>query len=200
MAPPQLNSLTQRLYEKDDVRLLPGFGANHWVVYDRENQTDLTPFPVWKLPPNEPPRNAERSPRGPIPGFENAVSSLTGAKTKSALQVGFENLKIGADLKGIFGGLASDAVPLRPASHNALTRVVKETGGGTDSSATSSGRNTPRAADVLSFESRFETGNLRKATLVDENEYDLMLQTDVGMSGHTQWFYFGVRNMRPKTR
>ncbi|KAL0488310.1 hypothetical protein AKO1_015468 [Acrasis kona] len=48
---------------------------------------------------------------------------------------------------------------------------------------------------TLIFESRFESGNLRRATLVAENEYDLHLNNDKGTRGHTQWFYFAVSNM-----
>jgi hypothetical protein len=28
-------------------------------------------------------------------------------------------------------------------------------------------------------------------------EYDLVLQPDINTRGHTQWYYFSVRNMRP---
>jgi hypothetical protein len=187
MAAPQLSSLTQRLLEREDARGIPGFGANHVLVYDRDAQTDPAPFAAWKPPRSE---SASNSPRGNPLGTENLkLSPRTGA-----LQTGSEKLKIAPEVKGALASLVTDAAPLRPASHNALSRVVKE------SSATSSGQNSPRAAEVLRFESRFESGNLRKATLVDETEYDLMMQPDVGMSGHTQWFYFGVRNMRPKNR
>jgi hypothetical protein len=190
MAAPQLSSLTQRLLEREDARGIPGFGANHCLVYDRDSQTDPAQFAPWKPPRSE---SASNSPRGDPPGLENLKLSPRSHGT-GALQTGLEKLKIAPDVKGALASLVNDAAPLRPASHNALTRVVKE------SSATSSGQNSPRAVEVLRFESRFESGNLRKATLVDETEYDLMLQPDVGMSGHTQWFYFGIRNMRPKTR
>lgn len=49
---------------------------------------------------------------------------------------------------------------------------------------------------TLVFESRFECGNLGKAYKIRENEYDLELSPDVKTRGHTQWFYFSVRNMR----
>lgn len=46
---------------------------------------------------------------------------------------------------------------------------------------------------TLVFESRFETGNLRRAIQVYEFEYDLILKPDVNTKGHTQWYYFSVR-------
>ncbi len=49
---------------------------------------------------------------------------------------------------------------------------------------------------TLFFESRFESGNLRRATATGEFEYDLLLQTDLYTSKHTQWFYFRVGNTR----
>ena len=43
---------------------------------------------------------------------------------------------------------------------------------------------------ALLFESRFESGNLRRAVHVNGNEYDLLLNWDHGTRGHTQWYYF----------
>jgi len=50
--------------------------------------------------------------------------------------------------------------------------------------------------DTLVFESRFESGNLRRAVHVPPYEYDLSLRTDVYTNGYTQWFYFAITNMR----
>ena len=50
--------------------------------------------------------------------------------------------------------------------------------------------------DTLIFESRFESGNLRRAIQVYVNEYDLILRPDINTRGHTQWFYFSIKNMR----
>lgn len=47
----------------------------------------------------------------------------------------------------------------------------------------------------LSFESRFESGNLRKAIQVGDYEYDLLLTSDINSCRHNQWFYFQVGNM-----
>ncbi|XP_066920807.1 cytosolic carboxypeptidase 1-like [Clytia hemisphaerica] len=47
----------------------------------------------------------------------------------------------------------------------------------------------------LSFESRFECGNLRKAIQIRQYEYDLILNSDTNTCGHHQWFYFQVQNM-----
>ncbi|KAG2381432.1 hypothetical protein C9374_006421 [Naegleria lovaniensis] len=50
--------------------------------------------------------------------------------------------------------------------------------------------------DTLIFESRFESGNLRRAVQIFDYEYDLILKFDVETSGHTQWFYFSVKNAK----
>jgi hypothetical protein len=50
--------------------------------------------------------------------------------------------------------------------------------------------------EALLFESRFESGNLRRAIHVCSNEYDLLLNWDHGTRGHTQWFLFAVRGAR----
>jgi hypothetical protein len=49
---------------------------------------------------------------------------------------------------------------------------------------------------TLQFESRFESGNLRRAVKVADFEYDLFLKNDYGTQGFTQWFYFKVQNTR----
>ncbi|CAH0727445.1 unnamed protein product, partial [Brenthis ino] len=48
----------------------------------------------------------------------------------------------------------------------------------------------------LSFESRFESGNLRKAIQACPREYELILMPDVNSTKRHQWFYFEVRNMQ----
>lgn len=50
--------------------------------------------------------------------------------------------------------------------------------------------------DVLQFESRFESGNLRTATQIHNTQYDLVLSPDINTNGHTQWFFFSVSGMR----
>ncbi|XP_064474272.1 cytosolic carboxypeptidase 1-like isoform X2 [Ornithodoros turicata] len=52
---------------------------------------------------------------------------------------------------------------------------------------------TPRC--VLEFESRFESGNLRRAIKVGPTEYDLVLNPDINTNFHHQWFYFEVSGM-----
>lgn len=49
---------------------------------------------------------------------------------------------------------------------------------------------------TLIFESRFESGNLRRAIQVYEYEYDLILKPDYNTRGNTQWYYFCVSNTR----
>lgn len=45
---------------------------------------------------------------------------------------------------------------------------------------------------TLIFESRFESGNLRRAVQVGEYEYDLILKYDYGTNNYTQWYFFKV--------
>ncbi|XP_068215809.1 cytosolic carboxypeptidase 1-like isoform X2 [Palaemon carinicauda] len=52
----------------------------------------------------------------------------------------------------------------------------------------------------LNFESRFESGNLRRVIQASNTEYDLILNADVNSSHHHQWFYFEVSNMEPNTQ
>ena len=56
----------------------------------------------------------------------------------------------------------------------------------------------PQTSDdyTLVFESRFESGNLRRAIQVYEFEYDLILKPDYNTRGYTQWYYFRVSNTR----
>ncbi|NWU99416.1 CBPC4 carboxypeptidase, partial [Upupa epops] len=54
----------------------------------------------------------------------------------------------------------------------------------------------PGAPGCLTFFSKFESGNLRKAIQVREFEYDLLMNADVNSSQHHQWFYFEVRDMK----
>ena len=49
---------------------------------------------------------------------------------------------------------------------------------------------------TLSFESRFESGNLRRAIQVYEFEYDLILKPDYNTKVNNQWFYFRLQNTR----
>jgi hypothetical protein len=52
----------------------------------------------------------------------------------------------------------------------------------------------------LRFDSRFESGNLRKAVMVSECEYDLYLEYDLETQGHTQWYYFNVESYKQNHR
>eukprot|EP00438_Fugacium_kawagutii_P033828 Skav235837 [mRNA] locus=scaffold1931:271983:280981:- [translate_table: standard] len=49
---------------------------------------------------------------------------------------------------------------------------------------------------TLFFESRFESGNLRRAVQAYEFEYDLILNPDYNTKSHTQWYFFRVANTR----
>ena len=59
---------------------------------------------------------------------------------------------------------------------------------------------TPGAGPALVFDSRFESGNLRRAVQVHETLYDLVLSPDINSEGHTQWFFFSVTGMVPDVR
>lgn len=56
---------------------------------------------------------------------------------------------------------------------------------------------TPSPDDLtLVFESRFESGNLRRVIQIREKEYDLILKPDYNTRGNTQWYYFSISNTR----
>lgn len=52
------------------------------------------------------------------------------------------------------------------------------------------------SSESLTFDSCFESGNLARAVQIGEFEYDLFLRRDVNTTGHMQWFYFAVSNIR----
>lgn len=49
------------------------------------------------------------------------------------------------------------------------------------------------------FESRFESGNLRRAVKIGESEYNLILKYDHNTTVYTQWFYFKLTNVKKFT-
>ena len=75
-------------------------------------------------------------------------------------------------------------------------------GGGSGSSPSTSvgGLGSPRASmlalvPALDFESRFECGNLCAAVRTGPFEYEITIDLDINTPGHTQWFFFRVKNM-----
>ncbi|OMJ87923.1 hypothetical protein SteCoe_10247 [Stentor coeruleus] len=48
-------------------------------------------------------------------------------------------------------------------------------------------------SDTLRFSSKFESGNLKKAIKLNDNEYRLILEYDTETQGYTQWYYFSVK-------
>ncbi|XP_075455093.1 cytosolic carboxypeptidase 1 isoform X1 [Ascaphus truei] len=54
----------------------------------------------------------------------------------------------------------------------------------------------PDESEVLKFNSKFESGNLRKVIQMRKNEYDLILNSDINSNHYHQWFYFEVSGMR----
>jgi hypothetical protein len=53
---------------------------------------------------------------------------------------------------------------------------------------------------TLVFESRFESGNLRRVVQVEEFEYDWFLRNDYNSQGYIQWYYFGITNVKAGAR
>ena len=49
------------------------------------------------------------------------------------------------------------------------------------------------------FESRFESGNLKRATQIGPFEYELLLKPDLNTSGYMQWFYFSLSKLTEGT-
>ena len=49
------------------------------------------------------------------------------------------------------------------------------------------------SSDALRFESRFESGNLLRATRVADGEYELQLRNDLYTDRHTQWYNFQIK-------
>lgn len=52
-------------------------------------------------------------------------------------------------------------------------------------------------SQTLRFSSKFESGNLKKAIKINENEYRLLLEYDTETKGYTQWYYFSVKPYKP---
>ncbi|CAJ0966426.1 unnamed protein product [Ranitomeya imitator] len=57
----------------------------------------------------------------------------------------------------------------------------------------------PDESEVLKFNSKFESGNLRKVIQIRKHEYDLILNSDINSNHYHQWFYFEVSGMRTGT-
>ena len=58
----------------------------------------------------------------------------------------------------------------------------------------------PPSPPSLSFESRFESANLCRATQLSPTHYRLELSHDLNTNAHTQWFLFRVRHMQVGVR
>jgi hypothetical protein len=71
---------------------------------------------------------------------------------------------------------------------------------GASSATAVGGLGSPRASMLslippLDFESRFECGNLCAAVRTGPFEYEITIDLDINTPGHTQWFFFRVKNM-----
>jgi len=51
-------------------------------------------------------------------------------------------------------------------------------------------------SDCLCFDSQFECGNLDTVIRTAQDEYELFMRVDTNTKGHTNWYYFNVRNMK----
>jgi len=49
---------------------------------------------------------------------------------------------------------------------------------------------------TLIFESRFETGNLKRAIQISPYEYNIILNPDYNTSRYSQWFFYSIANTR----
>lgn len=67
-----------------------------------------------------------------------------------------------------------------------------------DPSITSQSLNFSKA--VLSFDSRFESGNLERAYYLGNDSYHLILEQDPNKSGSCQWFYFRISNIKEEVK
>ena len=57
-------------------------------------------------------------------------------------------------------------------------------------------RKDPKNKSILWFDSNFECGNLERAIIKDNNEYELYINSDTNAVGMYQWFYFLVENTK----
>ena len=54
-------------------------------------------------------------------------------------------------------------------------------------------------SSTLQFESRFESGNLRRVIQISETEYDMYLNPDYNTGVNTQWYFFRITGARKGT-
>lgn len=69
-----------------------------------------------------------------------------------------------------------------------------------DSKTTAAGANRSKPewkSEELTFDSRFESGNLKAAYRTADSEYTLVLEADAGSQDFTQWYYFSVATKGP---
>ena len=53
---------------------------------------------------------------------------------------------------------------------------------------------------TLVFESRFESGNLKRVLQITDFEYDLVIHSDYNSQGYSQWYYFKIENTRAEVK
>ena len=58
----------------------------------------------------------------------------------------------------------------------------------------------PNTETIVLFNSRFESGNLKKSVRVSAEEYNLYLEFDLNSRNYTQWYYFSTKNVRKGQR
>ncbi|KAL4445456.1 hypothetical protein ABPG74_004530 [Tetrahymena malaccensis] len=85
----------------------------------------------------------------------------------------------------------SDILNKDSKNFNASINLLKQNQQLSNSSITKQQNN-----QLLSFESKFECGNLSYAFIKNERQYFLVLQNDINTKGNTQWFYFRVSNKK----
>ena len=108
-----------------------------------------------------------------------SVSGASGASAAAGGKVGASMVDdcMSTSLGSLMGGSSSQREALKERRRLAHMRIAAS-----------------RTMPPLSFDSRFESGNLRWVARVGDTEYDLVTATDVNSPIHTQWFFFRVTN------
>jgi hypothetical protein len=133
-------------------------------------------------------------------GTSNTVAGAESEAESDEAQV-LEEVSIAVDVtdRGLAPRGSPQASTGSPSATNPLDHVLPAQGRRVPGELTPFYLVTDPEDTVLEFESRFESGNLRRAIQVFDYEYDMIIKPDINTRRHTQWFYFRVRNTRPGT-
>ncbi|KAJ3412706.1 Cytosolic carboxypeptidase 2 [Chytridiales sp. JEL 0842] len=163
----------------------------------QSRKTSLDPRPLTDLPDSEQDATA-RFPKGyghvacPYPRFSRARPpkqekfEIHLGRDPEMLRVDREKLG-GFEVQVVYNIYGATPPTSRPSTTGTTAR---------NSTNTISANAYANYPPPLEFESRFESGNLRKATRVHDTHYILHIRPDLHTKGHTQWYLFRVRNMQ----